>query len=215
MIFSFLGWCVEVLFVLFNEKKLINRGFLIGPICPIYGAGCVLLYYLLKGYADDPIMLFLAAVAVCSILEYITSYVMELIFKMRWWDYSDKKFNINGRICLEISIPFGILGLLVVYILYPFVLNTITNLPNLTIYITSGIVLLIFLFDIIFSFNIIMKFPKTATRAPKDMTEEITNFVKNTLFNKSTYTRRLIKSFPDFQFDIKKIHQNIKEKIKK
>ncbi len=208
MLFSFLGWCLEVLYGLFELKRFVNRGFLIGPFCPIYGIGCVLLYLLLQGYADDPIVLALLAMVICSILEYLASYLMEKIFKTRWWDYSNMKFNINGRICLEMIVPFGILGLLVVYILFPNAMNLLNLLPNLAIYISSGVLLVLFITDLAVSFKIIMKFTKVALKVPKDMTEEITKFVTNTL-SKYKLTDRLINSFPDFQIDFSAIKDKI------
>lgn len=208
ILFSFLGWCLEVLYGLFELKKFVNRGFLIGPLCPIYGIGCVLLYLLLQGYADDPIVLALLAMVICSILEYLASFLMEKIFKTRWWDYSNMKFNINGRICLEMIVPFGILGLLVVYILFPNAMNLLNLLPALAIYISSGVLLVLFITDLAVSFKIIMKFTKVALKVPKDMTEEITKFVKNTL-SKYKLTDRLINSFPDFQIDFSAIKDKI------
>ncbi len=199
IIFSFLGWILEVVFGYIVDKKIVNRGFLIGPLCPIYGVGCILLNMTLLGYKNDPIMLFLASVAICSVLEYLTSYVMEKIFKTRWWDYSQMKYNINGRICLEIIIPFGILGLLVIYFLYPTATNLINLIPNTFIYILSGIILFILIIDALISFNIIIKFTETALKVPKDMTEEISKFVRSTLSSKSKLIRRLIDSFPNLK----------------
>lgn len=213
ILFSFLGWILEVIYGVYIHKKFINRGFLIGPLCPLYGCGCVSLYLLLKSYADDPLMLFLASMVVCSIIEYFASYVMEKIFKTRWWDYRDKKFNINGRICLEMIVPFGLLGLGVVYILFPFVLNCLDRVPNIGIYIVTVVLLLIFIVDLIVSFNVIMKFSKTALMTPVDMTQEITKFVRDTLKNQKL-TKRLIDTFPNFKIDLGAI-KNIKDKLLK
>ncbi len=215
IIFSFLGWCLEVGYGIYSLKRFVNRGFLVGPLCPVYGTGCVIIYVLLKGYANDPIMLSLAAMVICSVLEYVTSYLMEKIFKARWWDYSNMKFNINGRICLETIIPFGLLGLLVVYILFPFTLNILDKIPALAIYIVSGVLLVILLADLIISFNVISKFSKAAQKAPKDMTEEITKFVRSTLAKQSILTKRIIDSFPNFEIEIDAIKNKILKKIKK
>src|SRR5574344_2723105 len=130
MFYSFLGWIVEVVCKLIEKHKFINRGFLIGPYCPIYGWSCIFMILTLTKYENDPIILFLMAIVICSILEYFTSYFMELIFKTRWWDYSKKKYNINGRICLETMIPFGILGTIVIYIINPFFLGIINKIPQ-------------------------------------------------------------------------------------
>lgn len=212
IIFAFLGWCLEVSYGMLTLKKFVNRGFLIGPLCPIYGLGCVLLYLLLQGYASDPIMLALASMAICSILEYVASYLMEKIFKTRWWDYSEKKYNINGRICLEMAIPFGILGLLVVYILFPVALKGLDLLPIPIIFVLSAVLLLLFLVDICISFKVIMKFTDAIGHIPKDMTEEITKFVKDTLSKQSKFTKRLVDSFPNFKIDLKSIKSKIFKK---
>ena len=127
--YSFIGWCMEVGCKLVELKKFINRGFLIGPYCPIYGWGCILIIILLNKYTNDPLVLFIMAIVICSILEYFTSYFMEKLFKARWWDYSRRKFNINGRICLETMIPFGLLGCLIMYFVNPFFVSIYSKIP--------------------------------------------------------------------------------------
>ena len=87
--YSFLGWLMEVILTYSSDKKFVNRGFLIGPYCPIYGWGVLLIMFILKRYLDRPIGLFCMAVIICSVLEYLTSYLMEKLFKARWWDYSN------------------------------------------------------------------------------------------------------------------------------
>ena len=111
IIYAIIGWCMEVICKLIQYKKFVDRGFLIGPYCPIYGVGALLITLFLNKYTQDPVVLFVMAVVVCGVLEYLTSYFMEKIYHARWWDYSSKKFNINGRICLSNLIAFGILGM--------------------------------------------------------------------------------------------------------
>ena len=91
LIYAILGWIMESALVSFQSGKLINRGFLIGPYCPIYGWGGLIITLYLTQYKDNIFTVFFLAVIVCSILEYFTSYIMEKIFKARWWDYSDRK----------------------------------------------------------------------------------------------------------------------------
>ena len=123
---------MEVIYTFIGTKKLVNRGFLIGPYCTIYGCGCLLLNLFLTNFKENPVILFLLAILVCSILEYTTSYFMERFFKARWWDYSERRFNLNGRICAGTMLPFGILGLLVIYVLNPFVTTILGNIePNI------------------------------------------------------------------------------------
>ena len=123
MLYSFFGWLLEVIVTFIKSKKIVNRGFLIGPYCPIYGKGALLIVLLLKKYENDIIALFVMAVVVCSIIEYITSYVLEKLFNTRWWDYSNIKFNINGRVCLQNLVAFGIFGVLLLKYVNPFLLN--------------------------------------------------------------------------------------------
>ena len=111
LIISFLGWVMEVIDILVETNKLINRGFLIGPYCPIYGLASLCMIFLLKPFSNNLFFLFLMAILICSVFEYFVSFLMEKLFRARWWDYSDRFFNLNGRICLRNSIIFGVLAI--------------------------------------------------------------------------------------------------------
>lgn len=119
MIFSISGWACETVFCTIKDKKFAYRGFLNGPWTPIYGFGGLLVVYFLVPFKEDPLTLFFVGMIVTTALEYVTSYLMEVIFDMKWWDYSDVSFNINGRVCLWFSIMFGVLSLVAVYFIYP------------------------------------------------------------------------------------------------
>ena len=110
LVYSFLGWCLEVGVKLYEDHAFVNRGFLIGPYCPIYGFGALIMSIFLNRYLNDPVVLFIMIVFSCSILEYFTSYILEKLFHTRWWDYSNRKFHINGRICLETMSLFAVFG---------------------------------------------------------------------------------------------------------
>lgn len=209
IIYSFLGWLIEVINCSIIEKKLVNRGFLLGPVCPIYGCGAVIITLFLTNYKDDWIIVFCMAVILCGILEYFTSWAMEKIFNTRWWDYSHNKFNINGRICLETMIPFGLLGLVIIYILNPFLYNILNNIPQNIVDIISFIILIILLVDIILSFKVISKVTQTVKNMTidnrKDNTNEITKKVKEAI--KDMWGgKRLLDAFPTLE--------TIKEKVK-
>ena len=133
-VYSFMGWLLEVAVRFKEEKKFVNRGFLLGPICPIYGYAMVALVLLVGTKGQDILSIFLMTVFVCATLEYFTSLIMEKLFKARWWDYSNKKFNINGRICLEVMFEFGIMGTLALYFLQ----------PNFSKFINSNLIINIF-----------------------------------------------------------------------
>ena len=198
LINSFIGWLIEVIGKLIEKHKFINRGFLIGPICPIYGHGCILMILTLSRYKDNPLVLFVNAIFICSLLEYFTSYFMEKIFKARWWDYSTKRFNLNGRICAETMIPFGILGTLVICVINP-IFEYLLNLFNFeTIKITAVVLFIIYIIDYTISLIIMFGFKGTLKTVEKDGTEEITKKVKDILINKNILYKRLVEAFPNF-----------------
>lgn len=198
LIYGFVGWIIEVIFsYLVETHKLVNRGFLIGPIIPIYGIGAVFLTTFLYKYRNDWIVVFSLSVLACSILEYTTSFLMEKIFKNRWWDYSYMKFNINGRICLETMIPFGIAAIFLIKYAHPQVLNLVNLLPPLAKYITAGVLAALLLADIITSFNIIITLKNISSSIKTDSTEIITKKVKESLLSKGILFKRLVWSFPN------------------
>jgi uncharacterized membrane protein len=160
IIYAFLGYIAEVIYVFICTKKITNRGYLYGPLVPIYGFGAIgillslsFIYNLNTWYS--PILVFVAGFILTSLLEYIVSFFMELIFHMRWWDYSDKFLNINGRVCLRNSTMFAILVMLVMYLLHPFVVeNLVSRIENFNLiffYILSGILFTLVLTDSVLS----------------------------------------------------------------
>ena len=198
--YSFLGWLMEVTQGYVRHKKFVNRGFLIGPYCPIYGYGAISMTLLLKGYANDPIVLFVMAIVICSILEYTTSFVMEKLFKIRWWDYSNRKFNINGRICLETMIPFGILGCLMIYFVNPFMFAIIDMIPSNLINIIAVILFIIYLVDNAVSITIISNLKDITLDVKGDSTEKVTKEVrKRVLAGQQTLYKRIVKAFSAFK----------------
>lgn len=195
--YSILGWIVETIYIYIGTGKWCNRGFFIGPYCPIYGFGCVFIVILLGRYADSPLVLFFMSLIICSILEYFTSYILEKIFNARWWDYSKRKYNINGRICLETLVPFGLGGVIVIYLVHPFI-SRIVNLlsPNVK-YIIAGVLAVIFLTDLIVSSKIIFSFKNKLSKLVKDNTGEIKDKIKS-IFKKPSINR-LMNSFPNIK----------------
>ncbi len=200
IIYSFLGWLMEVLLVSFQQRKITARGFLIGPWCPIYGFGALFVNLLLKKYYEDTIVLFIMSFLLGTILEYITSYLMEKIFKARWWDYTNHKFHINGRVSLTTSLGFGLLGVILVYVFNPFFLKIISNIPNILFNTVMIIILLIFVSDVIISFKIITNIKKENFANIKDITEIANEEVKKVLKNKSLFNKRLLNAFPHLKF---------------
>lgn len=210
MIYAFLGWLMEVICKRMELKKFVNRGFLIGPICPIYGYGVLGIILLIGRNTTDILAVFLKSILVCSLLEYFTSYLMEKLFKARWWDYGRRKYNINGRICLETMIPFGLLGCFVVFLLHPLVEKGISLLyPTLKL-VLAILFLILYVIDNLISFNVMNKI-KTEIKTQKgDNTEEIRKKVINWLNNNSILYRHIKNSYPKFKLYDKKKHRKDK-----
>lgn len=150
-IYSFLGWLSETIYCFIIDKKFTYRGFLYGPVCPIYGFGAIIVLVALDGVKDNILFVFLGGMILASILEYITSYVLEKLFHMKWWDYSNYKFNINGRVCLLNSTLFGLLSVFIVEVLQPFIKDILTSFSSSLVYSLSGIIAIIFIVDLTFT----------------------------------------------------------------
>ena len=216
--YSILGWMVECLAVSFEEKKItLDRGFLIGPYCPIYGYGGLIFYIFLTKYQDDLLTLFILAAVGASVLEYVTSYAMEKLFKARWWDYSHRRFNLEGRICLGNSVAFGLLGVITTHAINPYLLNILWKIPNTTLIIISIIIASIFLIDNILTFTVMTKLRLKISHIKKDSTTEIDKQIKEFLMNYSFFMKRLVKVFPRIEISVPKgeeILSIIKETLK-
>ena len=223
-LYSFLGWVMEIISVSLRSKKYVNRGFLLGPYCPIYGSGAILLL-ILKDYQNDPLVVFILSIFICSLLEYITSYLMELIFKVRWWDYSDRFLNINGRICLFNSICFGLLGMFIVCFLNPFFIDKLNSVNNLILLVISMTIFIITTTDIITTLTIMFDIRKTIVNFKdktlnnlfsfdKDSTEEISNKVKNILKEKTFIHKHLSKSYSNLKVYKNNFFKKTEELIK-
>lgn len=199
IIYSFIGWIVELINVLIIEHKIVDRGFLIGPYLPIYGFGALFIITFLSKYKSDLITLFCMSTIICATLEYITSFIMEKLFHARWWDYSSNKFNINGRICLETASLFGIGGCIIIYIIQPVLDSIILFFNPLFLNIVAIVLAVIFVADLLVSFKIIYSFKTITNDVRKDSSSEINKMVKKVLSSKSIFTKRLILAFPNVQ----------------
>ena len=207
--YSFDGWIIETINCSIRERKFSNRGFLLGPICPVYGFGGVFITILLTRYYSSVPVVFVMSIVLCAIWEYFTSWSMEKIIKARWWDYSNDKLNLNGRICIRTLIPFGILGLFIVYGIDPLLKNAFEHINIEILNVIALLFLILFIIDILLSASIIKKVTHTAikiiSKSPRDNTQEIKEKVRQELKNVFG-ARRLLNAFPDFEI--------IKEKIK-
>ena len=219
-IYSFIGWCAEMVYCRILDGKWADRGFLNGPYCPIYGCGGILIIVLLEPFANNKLLVFLLAMIFTSILEYITSFVMEKIFDAKWWDYSKRPLNINGRVCLLNSVLFGIFGLIATYILHPYILSLINLIPNILIQYVVVFLMLVLAVDLTKTLNSLLNFKdklkeieaikdsiKDTIKEKSDSTNKIISdkveeIKQNIIKRRLKYSdRRIIKAFPDLKFN--------------
>ncbi len=130
ILYSFFGWIWESCFVSLQKRRWVNRGFLNGPLIPLYGSGATLVYVLIYPMHNQPTYVFIAGMIIATVLEYITSYVMEKLFHAKWWDYSNYRYHFQGRICLVASLFWGFLSLLMTDVLQPFIISVIEWIPR-------------------------------------------------------------------------------------
>ena len=151
IIYSFLGWVVESLYKTIRQRKLVNSGFLYGPLCPIYGFGAIIMLIFLRDLKNNVPLLFVAAFFILSIWEYIVAIVLEKLFKTKYWDYSDYKYNIHGRVCLLNSFFWGILAVVFIEFVHPPIRNLVSEVSgNIQMYANISLFVLMII-DLIFS----------------------------------------------------------------
>lgn len=159
ILLSFVGWCSEVLYVgIFFEHKFVNRGFLMGPLCPIYGFGGVVILLLPNQLYSTWIPLFFSSLVLCTIVEYFASWGLEKMFHTLWWDYSHYKFHINGRVCLLNSFLFGLMGMLGGHFVFPYAEYIVTYPSDFAIRLISDIIAAILSADILFTIKRLVDF---------------------------------------------------------
>lgn len=175
-LYSFFGWIYESILVSIKKRMPVNRGFLNGPVIPIYGCGAVIVYLAFWRIRYQLVWVFIGSCFLATVLEYITSFYMEKLFHTRWWDYSDFPFNLKGRVCLMVSLFWGILGILVLNVLQPGVNNIINLLPRKFGEILGIILFMALMFDIVITVIYMIKFDRLLARLQElrqDMLEYI------------------------------------------
>ena len=177
IIYSFLGWVYEsTLCSLLEYNRIINRGFLIGPYCPIYGVG-IIINWILFGELKDPFIIFIAAGFISCAIEYVVSYIMEKLFNAKWWDYSHFPFNLNGRICLYGGLVFGAGSTVFIKCIHPVIMFGIDKIPNTYINWSTLVLGSLFITDIILTVNSINSLNKKL----KTFHDVLNQKVENTL----------------------------------
>lgn len=157
-VYGFLGWCTEVIFAAFKQHRFVNRGFLNGPICPIYGVGVTLVIACLEAFQSNLLLLYISSVILVTVLEGVTGWAMDKLFHSKWWDYSKLPFNIGGYVCLLFSLIWGVACVFIVYFVHPLIHQVLSLIPH-----TAGIALIAILgiallSDMIVTTSAIVKF---------------------------------------------------------
>lgn len=179
LIYSFLGWCIESVFKSICTRKLVNSGFLYGPFCPIYGCGAIIMYIFLDDVSSKPFITFCLGFVVLSIWEYLVGVFLEKVFNRKYWDYSNNKFNLQGRVCLLNSIFWGILGVLFIDVIHPFVTGLLSNVDDSIIFYSDICIAFIMFIDMIasisnnFSIEVKLKRVEELSNNIKDKLDEI------------------------------------------
>lgn len=183
IIYSFFGWIFECIHMALTTKEVVNRGFLFGPVIPVYGVGLSLIVSLLSRFKSNFVIFLVLSFILIAILEYLVSCILEKIFKIRWWDYSDKKFNLNGRICLNTMMIFIVGATIITYLIHPLIYKVLISMPVSFKNVLFSILLILFIIDTVFSIWVTRKYVKNKKSKIKDKTPEIRQYTK-TYFSK-------------------------------
>lgn len=208
-IYSFIGWCAEVCIAAVRKKKFINRGFVSSPFCPIYGTGAVAFAIFLPDLKDNIFFLFLGGTILASFLEFLTGLLLEKIFHKKWWNYSNKRFNFDGYICLQYSLLWGVFAVLLTYFVNPFLASLLQMIPGLIekiIILTLGIILTLDTIGTALAIRGMQKRLQGLNTLTKSMTH-VSHILENVITDR--IRKRMQKAFPTLEI------QKIEGKLKK
>lgn len=232
IIYSFFGWLWETGLYILRDKRFVNRGFLNGTLCPIYGVGACASIAILYGRVSNPVFLFLFGLIICTAVEYVTHWLLEVLFHATWWDYSKQKFNIKGRVCLTSAVFFGICITALIIFVHPFVSKMTSELPQLTKLVIAIIIYTVLLIDTTLTVNVLVdldrklqaiQFSISATiQSSIDITEEKYSELKEKVTDKSPFpehyisrrTQSMLKRYPEFKsLRYKEALEDVRNKI--
>lgn len=185
LIYSCLGWCAEVAFAAVKTGRFVNRGFLNGPVCPIYGFGMLIVLLVLEPTKENLALLFFGSMVFTSLLEFLVGFALERIFHDKWWDYTDCPFNIMGYVCLEFSLIWGIACVLAVDVVHPLILDGIRRIPPRAGLWTEICLSAVMLFDAGITLYELLKLPRRF-RAIDEMEKALTA-ISDTMGEKLIY----------------------------
>ena len=222
-VYGFLGWCTEVAFAACKERKFVNRGFLNGPICPIYGIGVGLVVQFLTPYKENLVLLYIASVVMVTALEWVTGFILEKIFHNKWWDYSKMPLNLNGYVCLLFSLIWGVACVLIVDFIHPLIHKVLSWIPfpvGMTLIVVLSIVMFV---DLYVTASTILKMNKHLEkmkeiaadlhRISDELGESIYQEVVEVLERKDGWKLKVQEASGDFKDKIQGASGGVKDKI--
>ena len=200
VIYSLIGWVYESILCSVAGKKLVNRGFLNGPVCPIYGTGAVVVVFALSSLADKPVLLFLTSAILTTTLEYLTSWLMEKLFHARWWDYSQRFLNIHGRVCLRGFVAFGAMSVLVVRYVHPWIASLTARLSARATHILAAALALLFVADLTLTLITVLGLDKRLRAVREAIQQELEGRLPRLPRLHAFQMKRLSRAFPSLDF---------------
>lgn len=217
IIFSFLGWLMETVRVSIKSGCYVNRGFANGPYCPIYGVGMGAVIVFLGGLKSNIPLLFICGIGLTTTLEYFTAVLLEKVFKAKWWDYSYKKFNYQGRVCLDISIAWGVLCVVMIELVVPFIDKVIGKIPLAVGCAVTIAAVAVILFDVVMTALSLFSFSKmlhSLDAVHDEIKEELEKLSDEIADNLSDYidTEEIAQKIDEIQLKTAEIKQKIREK---
>lgn len=222
-VYGFLGWCTEVAFAACKERKFVNRGFLNGPSCPIYGIGVGIVVQFLTPYKENLVLLYIASVVMVTALEWVTGFILEKIFHNKWWDYSKMPLNLNGYVCLLFSLIWGVACVLIVDFIHPLIHKVLSWIPfpvGMTLIVVLSIVMFV---DLYVTASTILKMNKHLEkmkeiaadlhRISDELGESIYQEVVEVLERKDGWKLKVQEASGDFKDKIQGASGGVKDKI--
>ena len=222
-VYGFLGWCTEVAFAACKERKFVNRGFLNGPICPIYGIGVGIVVQFLTPYKENLVLLYIASVVMVTALEWVTGFILEKIFHNKWWDYSKMPLNLNGYVCLLFSLIWGVACVLIVDFIHPLIHKVLSWIPfpvGMTLIVVLSIVMFV---DLYVTASTILKMNKHLEKTKEiaadlhrisdELGESIYQEVVEVLERKDGWKLKVQEASGDFKDKIQGASGGVKDKI--
>ena len=212
-IYGFAGWCMEVILKYRQFHRFINRGFLTGPLLPIYGGGAILITVIignLTSVESGFVMTFALSFVICGAVEYFTSLILEKIFHARWWDYSQKPMNLHGRIWIGNLILFGLAGVAIIHLLNPGLFYPFLNSFSLKVReAVLTFLLVVFAADCVVSFFVLKLVKRGIDSSEADNTEEISKEVRHILTNKSYFYSRFADAYPNVIYKTERVQARL------